>query len=301
MRFLFLPLHVEDINVTQPGSVCLHPSSFVQGFVSALEHRMQSLVTNDESGAFAKKTSLTFAGVSLIHRDFYVYKGIRQGVSLSMATEAEVDKLACRATSPTVLRGEADIDIVIALDTQAISAEQIESAAIDYINRMKCLGGNIYVDDEFPIRVAESEAILKALIRARNENYPFGWFLKCAHGEELNSLYDSAPTPMAGLLASTLPERIRDEKGKVELKRQTKGFLFPGVIGYQLLEEPKERSGLRFSQYAHAFCEPIYSVIEMISSHHYVNSNESRIIESELLWRNKYDLATKSLYVTTSS
>lgn len=65
--------------------------------------------------------------------------------------------------------------------------------------------------------------------------------------------------PIASLLNQL---QGRDAKGQVQ--EGSKGWLTPTLLGYRLLEPPRERLGARFG-YQHAFADPLLGIVEYIS------------------------------------
>ena len=226
-QILYMTLSTQGINVTQPGYVALHPSSVIFGFAGALEFQLNR--------QFSNGNNIEFNGISIILREFNVSPGLRSGAGMRPTTPAECDIHATRSKSPPIVRASADFDVAIIIDIAETDPHKLIEFINNCLRRMKIMGGDI---TSFEVELFDTEKQLKNAISAKNKDSSFGWLYVLR--DDLVKKYIEKYSPAETLIRITQPLK-KNDKGKFQ--RSEKGWLFPAVIGYQMLESPKKRTG----------------------------------------------------------
>ena len=161
--------------------------------------------------------------------------------------------------NPPEIKGSLKHTIVIAVDI----AEPGESSLIEYVKKFvlfnRFAGGDIQVMATDDIKVCQNDGDLQEVLKIEK-----GWVIQDAHDELVKEAKDEEKKEFDyGKAFSDFLAVFTevDENGDKQHKRRHKGWYFASLAGYQLLEAPRKRSGVRRKKdspdYPHAFAEPI--------------------------------------------
>ncbi|MDM8565034.1 type I-F CRISPR-associated protein Csy2 [Candidatus Halobeggiatoa sp. HSG11] len=158
--------------------------------------------------------------------------------------------------NPPEIKGSLQHTIVISLDI----AEPDEISLIDYIRKFvlfnRFAGGDIQVMADDNIKVYQNDKDLQEALKTEK-----GWLVQDATDELVEEAKNSNYSKAFNNFLATFVEL--DENGKKQYKRR-KGWYFASLSGYQLLENPRKRIGVRVDDCPHAFAEPIIGLHELV-------------------------------------
>jgi hypothetical protein len=270
----------------------------VSQFLDALERRMRNVCDEEIE-------ELDFGRFLIGVSRFSVARGQTSGAGMEMTTTRKADQHATRHKSPYLLRGSADIVLVVDCEVE-IEDEEGEDTILQkemttVIHQMKFLGGHITDLNIEVFDIGEFKEKARKKIAGKRKCYFYR-----LRDELLQRYLAEYGNPVRAVMEASRPVYHKDaetannmdEESAGSRKRPTRnepGFLFLSSIGYQLLEQPKQRRNTRFS-WPHAFAEPIFSLIELIPASKAMKVTEKGEM-ADLYWQKKYDRNSLSYFV----
>ena len=168
--------------------------------------------------------------------------------------------------NPPEIKGSLRHTIVMAIDI----AEPDELSLIEHVQTFvlfnRFAGGDIQVMADDNIKVYQNDKDLQEALKIEK-----GWLIQDARAELVKEAKDEKTKEFDYSKAFNNFLAIFtevDEKGNKQHKRHHKGWYFASLAGYQLLEAPKKRIGVRRKKdspdYPHAFAEPIIGLHKLV-------------------------------------
>ncbi|MCK5536694.1 MAG: hypothetical protein KAH84_07010 [Thiomargarita sp.] len=165
--------------------------------------------------------------------------------------------------NPSEIKGSLQHTIVIVLTSLKHDEEQVQEQAKKFVLFNRFAGGDIQVMADDNIKVYQNDKNLQEALKTEK-----GWliqdasaeFVKEAENKEAKN-YDYSKA-FNNFLTTFIEvdKNDKNDKNKKHYKRLHKGWYFASLAGYQLLEAPKQRIGVRLKDCPHAFAEPIISL-----------------------------------------
>ena len=280
IHYLFIELAADNINVAQPPVWSVSPYS-VSSFLRAFQQRMNETDSRHE---------FFMEGFSVIQHSLQGYPGMLSGAGMEPTTRAKVDKHAINHGFPYKLLASGHFTFIAEVDAEVdLDNSKLKQDARKVLQNMKFLGG-VITQSRFKGPFTTENILRKEM----GKNIGSGLLYKL-NDRCLNGLIENGKTPAEALLWATQPMAQREDPKKMVNKP---GTSFASLIGYQLLEDPKTRSGVRGSAHKHAYAEPVFSVVKRIPASRYFKG-QSSLHDLGVLWQKTFDAKTNTLYVHT--
>ena len=151
--------------------------------------------------------------------------------------------------NPPEIKGSLQHTIVIALVSLKHDVEEIQEQAKKFVLFNRFAGGDIQVMSDDNIQVYKNDKDLQEALKTEK-----GWLIQDASAELVSEAKDSGYRKTFNNFLATFVEIDKDNNK--QYKKRRKGWYFASLAGYQLLEAPRKRAGVR-ADYPHAFAEPI--------------------------------------------
>ena len=163
--------------------------------------------------------------------------------------------------NPPEIKGSLQHTVVIALANLKHDIEMIQKQAKKFVLFNRFAGGDIQVMADDDVKVCQNDDDLQQVLKTEK-----GWLIQDTHDELFEEVKEfDYSQPFNNFLAIFTEV---DENGNKQYKRQHKGWYFASLAGYQLLEAPRKRIGVRRKKdspdYPHAFAEPIIGLHKLV-------------------------------------
>lgn len=284
--YLVIEAAADNINVAHTPVWSVPPYS-VCSFLRAFQERMNSR---------CKSNRFYVEGFSVAQHGLQGHGGMLAGAGVqvmhkrAMVTEKNVDNHALYHRLPYKLLASGRFTIIAEVEFEDeiyMDESALEKDALAVLSGLKFLGG-IITDRRFAGPFSTEHELKKHL----DQTAAPGLLYK-SNDKALQDQLQKGYSPAEALLRST--HLIIDRN--TEKPVNSPGLNFASLVGYQLLENPAERSGLRYGHHKHAYAEPVFSVIERVPLSRYTRNGKS-LEDMEVLWRKKFDKESNTLYVS---
>ena len=281
IHYLFIELAADNINVAQPPVWSVSPYS-VSSFLRAFQQRVNEA---DQRHEFFVE------GFSVIQHSLQGYSGMLSGAGMEPTTKGNVDKHAINHGFPYKLLASGRFTFIAEVEFTEVNIDdsRLKQDARKVLQNMKFLGGGI-TQSRFKGPFTTENGLRKEMGKNIGSGLLYKLDDRCLKG-----LIQNDKSPAEALLWATQPMAHRGDTKKMINKP---GANFASLIGYQLLEAPKNRSGVRESAHKHAFAEPVFSVIERTPVTRYFKGKSS-LHDLGVLWQKTFDAKSNTLYVHT--
>ncbi len=159
--------------------------------------------------------------------------------------------------NPPEIKGSLQHTIVIALASLKHDVEKIQKQAEKFVLFNRFAGGDIQIMANDDIKVYQNDDDLQEALKIEK-----GWLIQDASAELFEEAKESGYSKAFNNFLATFVEVNND--GKKQYKRRHKGWYFASLAGYQLLEAPRKRVGVRLDDCPHAFAEPVIGLHKLV-------------------------------------
>lgn len=278
-EFLVIPnIEVSDCNLESSHLSASFPMTAAAGFTERVLRELED-ITVRQCGAslFYKQwcASWPFSFAVLLH-DYQLFQGTTKNplalCSGNGGKQSEDDLL-----NPPIIpeiKGRIRFSLLIELSecfSEKFYSNQVQAELYDRLMTLRFAGGDFISVNKELVRqrrrfVADQDEatplsflplISEAELPLELARLPQGWFIK-SRADLLRGVEDK----MARILEAMGIERTQDGRRR----KLMSGWLFATGVGFELLERPTVRDGVRQSDFQHAFCEPVLSLAELVGS-----------------------------------
>ena len=297
IKYIIMGICADNMNVTNTPFGSISPfsqSSFLKRFELDVNSLAEDIYDDDlDDFKFQVNSFAIIEHDFMINDTFYMYnyyedwnnkdksfKNKKVAVKNTIASSAIVSELTANGNFTLILK----------VDIEGYDKNALYYAILLILHRLKFVGGNVrsvYLDKFNFIKSEEAEVkeYLKNLKR-------YGYFYKL-DDKHLKTYMESASSVGEAIIWSCQPITKNTTNHYLVNKP---GFRFPTIVGYQLLETPKIRRGVRNNNNKHAFAEPVYSIVDRKPMGKFINSSKS-LEDLGFMWQKHFDNETQTFYV----